>query len=95
MKFITVEPIGFNKKGKKFTRHLIKFMAITNKKIFKPVIMIIPENTNDMFVDAEALQEYRKMEPIHEYFYGGIVLGFGKNIFVFDVNSCEFLKEGK
>jgi len=95
MNFIEVKPIGFNKKGKKFTRHLLKFMSLVDKRMFKPVIMIIPENTDDMFIDAEALQEYRKMRPIHEYFYGGLVLGFGINVFVFDLMSCEFMKKNK
>jgi len=62
-------------------------------KKFKPVRGLIPKNTNDMFIDAGILQKYRKTEFLGEYFYGGIALGFGKNIFVFDVKSCDFYKK--
>ena len=58
---------------------------------FKPVTGLIPENTNDMFIDVGFLQKYRGMSSMHEYFYSGLVLGFGKNVFVFDVKSCDFL----
>lgn len=60
------------------------------EKEVKPVVMLISENTNDLFVDVEHLQEWRKERPLNEYYYGGLVLGFGKNVFVFDLKSCEF-----
>ena len=69
---------------------LNKLLKKTPEK-FKPVTMIIPADTDDLFVDVEMLQGYRKISPICEHLYGGLVLGFGKNVFVFDVGSCDFL----
>lgn len=57
------------------------------------IIFLIPENTDDIFVDVEHLEAYREICPLHEHLYGGLVLGFGKNVFVFDVKACEFFKK--
>lgn len=66
------------------------------KKI-KSIRMLIPENSDDLFVDEGLLEEYRKKEGMKWGPWGrpydGLVLGFGKNVFVFDVDSCEF-REG-
>jgi len=59
------------------------------------IVFLVPANTNDLFVDVEYLQKYRKLSPLHEHFYGGLVFGFGKNVFVFDVKACDFHKEVK
>lgn len=63
------------------------------KKI-KPIIAIIPEDTDDLFIDMEYCQRYRKMGILNEYFYRGLILGFGKNVFIFDIEACDFLIEG-
>ena len=59
-------------------------------KKFKPVLFLIPKNTNDMFVDVGYLNEWRKDAPFNEHYYGGLILEFGKSVFVFDVNACDF-----
>ena len=66
-------------------------------KKFKPkpheiIRMIIPENTDDLFIDIEMLEDYRKNPRTYWDIsgYSGIVLGLGKNVFIFDVNSCKF-----
>lgn len=66
------------------------------RKRFKPVVFLIPENTDDLFINVEHLQLYKESSPMCRYFYEGLVLGFGKNIFVFDAESCDFFfKEEK
>ncbi|MHA1225211.1 MAG: hypothetical protein ACTSPV_00545 [Candidatus Hodarchaeales archaeon] len=60
------------------------------KKI-KPIIMLIPENSDDLFIDVSFMNNWRKEHPFNEmWLYTGLVLGFGKNVFVFDKHSCEF-----
>lgn len=44
---------------------------------------------DDMFIDVDEMQKWRKKRPLNEYFYGGLVLGFGKNVFVFSKDSIE------
>ena len=95
MDFIEVEPIGFNKKGKKFARHLLRFVEMTNKKTFKPVIFLIPENTNEVFIDVEQFVAWKKESPVNEAYCRDGALVLGRQVFVFDVNSCDFLKEDK
>ena len=63
------------------------------KKI-KPIIAVIPEDTDDLFIDLEYCQKYRKMSTLSEYFYRGLTLGFGKNVFIFDIEACDFLVKG-
>ena len=60
------------------------------KKI-KPVIFLIPENTNEVFIDVEKFVAWKNESPVNESYcrYGALVLG--RQIFVFDVNSCDFL----
>jgi len=75
------------------------------RKIY-PIVFLMPKNTNDMFVDVEHLQEYLKARSLNkplkrkssdEYIWGGLALGcglaedLGKNVFVFDVESCDIL----
>lgn len=65
-------------------------------KKFKPkdhdiVYGIIPENTDDIFIDVKSLEHYRTSKKYWDrHCYNGLVLGFGKNVFVFDVESCDF-----
>jgi len=57
----------------------------------KPIVFLIPEDSNDMFVDAVFLQRWRDSDPFNEHFYQGLMLGFGENVFVFDKDSVEFI----
>ena len=65
------------------------------KKV-KPIIPVILYMDDNMFIDIEYLEYYKK-NP-RSYWdvtgYAGLVLGFGKNVFVFDVKACDFF-EGK
>lgn len=65
------------------------------KKKLKPIIPITLYIDDNLYVDMEYLEQYRK-NP-RSYWdvtgYEGIVLGFGINVFVFDVESCEFFEE--
>jgi len=79
--------------------NLIRFIYTTevirkNRKKIKPIVMLIPENTDDIYIDVKALQRFRKEHISGEAIFGGWILDevFGKNIFVFDVSSCEFIK---
>jgi len=60
---------------------------------FKPITLLIPENTNDIFVDINHLHEWIKESLVNKIYYEHLKLGFGKNLFIFDVNSCEFFQE--
>lgn len=68
-------------------------MKAKSKRKIKLIVFYMPENSDDMFVDVEFLNDYKKARPMNEYYYQGIVLGFGKNVFVFDRNSCEFFEK--
>ena len=69
-----------------------KKMKEFKPKFYEVVHMIIPENSNDIFIDAQMLEDYRKNPKTHWDVsgYEGIVLGLGINAFIFDVNSCKF-----
>ena len=49
----------------------------------------ISDNAQDLFID----------EKIHDYcanhFYDNLLLRLGKNVFVFDIESCEFREKGE
>ena len=52
---------------------------------------IIPENTDDIFIDMKSLEYYRTSKNFWDKdCYNKLVLGLGKNVFVFDVKSCDF-----
>lgn len=70
-------------------------------KKFKPkfhdiIYWFIPENTDDLFIDIKCLEDYRTSESCdNRHFYEEAVSGisrFSKNVFLFDVNACEFLE---
>lgn len=61
----------------------------------KPLVFLIPEDSDDLFVDVDFMQAWRKSTPFNENYYQGLVLGFGKNIFVFAKDSVEFLNKEK
>ena len=67
-------------------------------KTFKPKFYEIVYTLIDdkiMFIDVESLQRCKKDKLVPKRFYNNLVLSFGKNVFVFDVNACEFLKKNK
>jgi len=47
---------------------------------------------DDLFINVEYLEYYRKNPRTYWDVtgYDGLVLGFGKNVFVFDIDSCDF-----
>lgn len=72
----------------------------------KPIVFYL--EGNDMFVDIEYLEKWRKSNPLNEIPYCGLIESFGggkkyrshpewkpNNVFLFDVNSCPILKVGK
>ena len=62
------------------------------------LLMVIPENNNEIFLDAEVFEIYMEhSEKIPFLFEGstGIKSGIGINIFFFDVDSCEFIRRNR
>ena len=52
--------------------------------------MVAPGDEGNMYIDVELFNSYKSSSPFAAYFSEGVELGFGKNVFVFDVNSCDF-----
>ncbi len=48
-----------------------------------------PKNSDDLFIDVEHLEVFKTPEGcFHKHFDAS---RFGKDIFVFDIKSCEFI----
>lgn len=68
-------------------------------KKFKPncldiVYGYIEENSDDTFIDVKSLEHYRTSKRFWDKdCYKKLMLGLGKNVFVFDVESCDFLEK--
>ena len=62
------------------------------KEIIQPdrVLMVAPGDEGNMYIDVELFNSYKSSSPFAAYFSEGVELGFGKNVFVFDINSCDF-----
>jgi hypothetical protein len=71
-------------------------------KSFKPedgeaISEYIPENVDELFIDIKIFELYRKAaETIFDRNrYLALIFKLGENVFVFDIDSCEFFEEGK
>ena len=62
-------------------------------KFYEKVYTLIDDKI--MFIDMKTLQCCKRDKLVPKRFYKNLVLGFGKDIFVFDINACEFLEENK
>lgn len=68
-------------------------------KKFKPklheiVCWIIPEGTNNLFISTATLEDCRISKKAWEKnYYEKLLLDLGKNVFVFDVEACEFTEK--
>lgn len=60
-------------------------------KKFKPVIFLIPEGTNEVFIDIEQFIAWKKESPVNEAYCKDGSLVLGRQVFVFDVKACDFL----
>ena len=58
---------------------------------FQRIILYIPENSDDLFTDINFYEDWFKSE-INPFTKAGAILGLGKNIFLFDIESCEILE---
>ena len=61
-------------------------------KFYEKIYTLI---NDEMFIDVESLQSCKKDKLVPKRFYKSLVSSFGKDVFVFDINACEFLKEDK
>ena len=64
-----------------------------DKKKFKPITFLIPKDTNDVFIDAEQFMAWKKESPVNEAYCSDGSLVLDMQVFVFDVNSCDFFKK--
>ena len=65
-------------------------------ELYDIIYWIIPEHTNELFMDVRCLENYRTAENrFHRDFYKEIksrISEFGENIFIYDAKSCDFLE---
>lgn len=65
-------------------------------KSFKPkdaLCRVIPKNTHDLFIDTKLFELYRSAaKTVWDISLDKLMLRLGKNVFVFDIDSCEFFE---
>jgi len=67
-----------------------KAIEILSENI-KYVQWFIPENTDELFIDAKCFEAYGKAQGYwNKYCYKEMMLELGKNVFIFDSQSCDF-----
>lgn len=80
----------------------IKTKEFAKMKEFEPelheiVYCIILEDTNDLFIDIKHLEAYETSDNrFNRSFYKEVVskiTEFGTDVFIFDIEACEFFKE--
>jgi hypothetical protein len=71
-------------------------------KSFKPkdgeaISEYIPKNVDELFLDLKLFELYRSAARtmLDKYRYLALALRLGDNVFVFDIDSCEFFEEGE
>lgn len=54
---------------------------------------VTPPNTHDLFIDIKLFVFYREAAKRSGQGYETLMSGLGKTVFVFDIESCEFLEK--
>lgn len=54
---------------------------------------VVPVDTRDLFIDIKLFVFYREAAKQSGQGHETLMSGLGKNVFVFDVESCEILEE--
>lgn len=60
------------------------------------ICRVVPKNTHDLFIDTKLFELYRSAaKTVWDISLDKLMSRLGKNVFVFDVDSCEVFEEGE